>query len=218
MITGKSPATPKATSGMPPSSLPTRPLSQRDGPSDRFIDRLERIRRNAYEEEAEATQAPTTPTPARAPAEAPRNASAPAAPAAPAPAADTKGEDTVLSKLVKFFRQADGKKAEARPEPKAVPRPKTGAEAIIVPQTAYRTAPDIGPAKGELPSPAPLSPEALAATGKETEPQPGQSAGKMPPGFLDHLSQLFTDQKVAEKGWAAEVEILEPKANRRNRR
>mgnify|MGYP001457359784 FL=1 len=42
------------------------------------------------------------------------------------------------------------------------------------------------------------------------EPQPGQNAGTIAPGFLENLSQLFTDQKETEVGWSADVEINDP--------
>lgn len=206
MITGvQQPPEHHSQAKAPPSSLPTRPLTQRDAPTDRFIDRLENIRRKTYKEERAATPPASEMAPAPAPIPQPAQAAAPAAPAAPAPA---KEDNSALGRLVKFFRQADTRKAapaDADQQAQAMPSPPLQ----IARQPEYRAASNIGAAKSELPRPKALSEEAIKQTA--AEPPPGQSAGRMTPGFLDHLSKLFTDQKVAEKGWAAEVELNDPK-------
>lgn len=224
MITGLPPRETIPRGKPPPSSLPTRPLTHRETPSDRFIDRLERIRRNVYEEErappATDMARATPPSAAQAPASVP--ASVPAQTAMAPTAADAKPaekNDSALSKLVKFFRQAEGQKSMAAGKSGTSARTdgRTGDSAIptrpsvpLARQAEYRAQPDLGAAKETAAGPKPLADQAVQQLADE--PKPGQSAGKMPPGFLEHLSRLFTDQKVAEKGWAAEVELLEPKS------
>ena len=73
----------------------------------------------------------------------------------------------------------------------------------------YRSAPDQGAtANADQSPPDKLADAALAPDTKE--PQPGQNAGTIAPGFLENLSQLFTDQKETEVGWSADVEINDP--------
>lgn len=234
MITGvppgqsRAPAVSRGQARPPPSMLPTRPLTQRPAPSDRFIDRLERIRRETYDDErvqpglatpapqtpqiiARRPQVPTSTYPAptypaetqraRAPAQSGQAAQAARATEPPAP---VKEDTSPLGRLVQFFKRAEGRKDEAAMA--AAER-----QAARMRQQAYAKAPDAGPPKAALDTPSPLAKEALKATGEETaEPRPGQTAGKMTPGFMQHLSRLFTDEKVAERGWAAEVEVQEP--------
>jgi len=221
MITGVQSVQPRGQAKPPPSMLPTRPLTQRPMPSDRFIDRLERIRRESYADEPpEPVAQPAAPmapsaTPqliARAPQQPmatvqprmPRTQTAvPVTEQAPAmaPAEPAKEDTSALGKLVQFFKKAESRKDEAA-------MADAERQALRTRQQAYAKAPDEGPPKEALADPPPLAKEAIAAT---SEPQPGQTAGKMAPGFMQNLSRLFTDEKVAERGWAAEVDIQEPK-------
>ena len=218
MITGVQPAQPRGQAKAPPSMLPTRPLTQRSTPSDRFIDRLERIRRESYADEQPApTAQPAAPsaTPqliARAPQQ-PASMPKPQMPRtqtaqpmsepmpAMAPAQPAEEDTSALGKLVQFFKKAESRKDEAA-------MADAERQAQQARQRAYAKAPDEGPPKQALADPPPLAKEAIEAT---NEPQPGQTAGKMAPGFMQHLSRLFTDEKIAERGWAAEVDIQEPK-------
>jgi hypothetical protein len=198
MITGLPPEKSSRRSKAPPSSLPTRPLSARSGPSDRFVDRLERIRRNAYDDEPTTSPQPTapaqiataTPIPTQTPVAIPK-------PAAQSIPEKEEEDSSPLSQLVKFFKRADNRQDTSKKD------------SGVAAQSDYRAKPSLGTPKAAMAEPAPLAKAAVAAN---ADPKPGQTAGKMTPGFMGNLSRLFTDEKVAEKGWAAEVEILEPEA------
>jgi hypothetical protein len=113
MITGQPADKPRGRSMAPPSSLQTRPLSPRAGPSDRFVDRLERIRRNAYDDEPAVRPQPSAPAqiaPAQIAIATPMATPSPTA--TPMPAAEPKIEKedaSPLSQLVKFFKRADNR-------------------------------------------------------------------------------------------------------------
>ena len=72
----------------------------------------------------------------------------------------------------------------------------------------YRTAPDIG-VINEPPGPTgnSVAPKAVAAL---DEPPPGQTAGKMNPGFLDKLARLFSNEETGDTGWSAQVQVDDP--------
>jgi len=176
---------------MPPSPVERPKLMQRQTSSTRMVDRLERIRRDIYATEEEAAAAEAAEAAARELAR--RKAELARLTQREEAATPLEGEESTVGVLAKFFRSENRREAE-----------KPG-----IPQD-YRKGHDQGRPEAAVKDEAPMKIAEAAVKPDTDEPKPGQKPGSMAPGFLENLSQLFTDQKKVEAGWAADVEVNDP--------
>ncbi len=177
---------------MPPSPVVREKLVQRETSSSRIVDRLERIRRDIYADEEAASKAAAAKKAAAVAARKKAEMAKLSARQAP-PTAEGKEPAGVVSALAQFFKSGKGRGPVTAPS-----------------SQEYRRGHDqsAGVTKDDQGDTTKIAGDAM--TPVRDEPEPGQKRGTMAPGFLESLSQMFTSQKVADEGWAADVDVKDP--------